>query len=154
MAKTINASSTDVTVLPEGFVPMVQENNLMQDLDLGSYYSVDPQTDDEKINLYNCLNSPDERIADHINEVISVKDILVEMVELENDETGETTKCPRIILIDAEGKSYACVSVGIFSALQKTIKLFGAPTWTTPKKFKVKQITKGKKTMLSLEMVR
>jgi len=38
----------------------------MQDLDLGSYYSVDPQTDDEKINLYNCLNSPDERIADHI----------------------------------------------------------------------------------------
>jgi len=58
MAKTINASSTDVTVLPEGFVPMVQENNLMQDLDLGSYYSVDPQTDDEKINLYNCLNSP------------------------------------------------------------------------------------------------
>ena len=85
--------------------------------------------------------------------VIAIEDVLVEIVELENDETGELQKAPRIVLIDDNGKSYQCVSVGIMSGLKRIFKLFGPPTWEEPVKMKIKQITKGKKQMLSLEAI-
>jgi len=128
-------------------------NNIMNDMDLGSFYSINPATTAEKIKLYNAVNTPDQRLADHINETIEVKDVLVEIVQLVQEATGELVACPRIILIDNKGTSYQCVSIGIMSGLKRIFKLFGVPTWEVPVKMKIKQITKGKKQMLSLEIV-
>lgn len=130
------------------------ESNLMSQMELGSYYSIQPSTKEEGIQLYNYLNNPDERLADHINMIIEVKDVLVEIVELTQETTGELVKCPRIVLIDKNGKSYQCVSIGVFSCLKKMMKFFGYPTWVEPIKMKVKQVSKAEKKMLTLELVK
>lgn len=131
------------------------DSNIMQNMDLGHYYSIVPETQEEKIALYNAINNPDKRLGDHINMVIEVKDILVEVVQLEQEETGELQNCPRIIIIDSKGTSYQCVSVGIFSALKRIMTLFGEPrTWKAPIKIKVLQTTKGERKMLTLELVK
>lgn len=129
------------------------ERNLMQQQDLGSLYSMKAETREEKVALYNAINNPQERLGDHINEVIMVKDLLIEIIELVNDNTGELDRVPRMVLIDEEGKSYVAVSIGIFSALKRICSLFGEPTWNEPIPCKIKQITKGEKKLLSIELV-
>ena len=110
-------------------------------------------TDDEKAKLYNAMNNPDKRLADCINMVINAKDLYIEVVNCTNQETGEVTACPRIVIIDDKGVSYQCVSIGIYSAFKKVIQVYGAPTWDKPVKIRVIQITKGNRKMLTLNVV-
>lgn len=118
-----------------------------------SYCSMVADTPEEKATLFNAMNNPDERIADHINETIAVKDLYCEVVQCVNQETGEASTCPRIVLIDDKGKSYASVSLGIYSAMKKLMSIYGQPTWDKPIKVKVMQISKGTRKMLSLKLV-
>lgn len=120
-----------------------------------SYCSLVANSEDEKLTLYNAMNNPDFRLADMINEIINVKDVFVEVVHCTNRKTGEITSCPRIVLIDEAGASYQCVSIGVFSALKKLFSVFGEPsTWTSSIPIKVKQLTKGERKMLTLEVVK
>ena len=114
--------------------------------------SVSATTDTEKAKVYNAMNNPDERIADNINKVIMAKDLYIEVVDCTNTETGEITPCPRIVIIDDKGRSYQAVSLGIYSALRKVIQIFGAPTWEKAIPLEVKQITKGERKMLTLNV--
>ena len=116
-----------------------------------SYCSIKPTTTEEKKALYNMMNSSDERLADCINQVIKVKDLYIESVEVKNEE-GITSIAPRIILMDTEGRTYASVSVGIYNSLRKLIQVFGEPTWPDGIAVKVVQHTKGNRKMLSLVM--
>ena len=116
-----------------------------------SYCSIKPTTTEEKKALYNMMNSSDERLADCINQVIKVKDLYIESVEVKNEE-GITSIAPRIILMDTEGRTYASVSVGIYNSLRKLIQVFGEPTWPEGIAVKVVQHTKGNRKMLSLVM--
>ena len=117
------------------------------------FTSMVAKTDEEKAKLFNAMNNPDERISDNINKVIKAKDLYIEVVNCTNTETGEVTACPRIVIIDDKGRSYQAVSIGIYSALKKVIQVYGAPTWATPIKLEVKQITKGDRKMLTLNVV-
>lgn len=108
---------------------------------------------EEKAQLFNAMNNPDKRIADCINMKIAAKDLYVEIVNCTNEETGEVTACPRIVIIDEDGISYQAVSIGIYSALKKVIQVYGAPTWDEPVVLEVKQITKGARKMLTLNVV-
>ena len=129
--------------------------NLVADMTTAQaqYCSMKATTQEEKVKLYNAMNNPDARLADCINMTLNVKDVYAEIVTCTNEETGEQTPCPRVVIIDAEGKSYQCVSIGIFSAMKKAIQVFGEPTWHEPVKMEVKQITKGNRKMLTLNVV-
>lgn len=129
--------------------------NLIADMTTAKtqFTSMMAETAEEKANLFNAMNNPDKRLADCINMQISAKDLYVEVVNCTNEETGEVTACPRIVIIDDKGVSYQAVSVGIYSALKKVIQVYGAPTWLTPVKLEVKQITKGSRKMLTLNVV-
>lgn len=118
-----------------------------------AFCSMRAETAEEKAALYNLTNNPAERLGDNINKVINAKDLYVEIVNCTNEETGEVTACPRIVIIDDKGVGFQCVSVGIYSAIKKVIQIFGAPTWETPIKLEVKQITKGSRKMLTLNVV-
>lgn len=119
-----------------------------------SYCSLNVNTQKEKEHLFNIISSPTDRIANMINEIIELKDIYVETVELSNEETGEIIFAPRIILIDKNGKSFECVSIGIFSALKKLFQIFGEPCiWEKPIKIKIKQIQKGTKSILTFSIL-
>lgn len=118
-----------------------------------SFCSMMADSAQDKAKLFNAMNNPDERLSDCINKRIKAKDLYVEIVNCTNEETGEVTACPRIVIIDDQGKSYQAVSIGIYSALKKVIQVYGSPTWDTPVTLEVKQITKGNRKMLTLNVV-
>lgn len=107
----------------------------------------------EKAILFKIMNNPEKRLADVIGEVIEVTDLFVEVVTLQSEDTGEMVDCPRIVVIDKDKVGYQCVSVGVWSAFKKLITIFGAPSWETPIKLKVRQIQKGRRSLLTFDIV-
>lgn len=112
-------------------------------------------SDDNQVNakIFNATNNPQHRLADFINKTIDMAHVYIEVVTCVNQETGEAKECPRVVIIDKDLNGYACVSIGIYSAIKKLINRFGMPeTWEKPIKVEVKQITKGARQMLSLNL--
>lgn len=142
-----NALATTNRYADEGFSIAVDMTTAQT-----QFCSMKATTKEEKTALYNAMNNPDKRLADCINMQIKAKDLYVEVVNCTNEETGEITACPRIVIIDEKGVSYQAVSIGIYSALKKVIQVFGAPTWDDPVTLEVKQITKGTRKMLTLNV--
>ena len=131
------------------------EKNLaseLKDVKSQAYTSLGNETRDEKALLYKAMSNPDERLSDHINQVIAVKDVYMEMVDMINEETGEIVTTPRIVLIDENNISFQCVSFGVFNALKRIFQVFGEPTWEEPINMKVIQIQRKEKKMLSLDV--
>ena len=107
------------------------------------YCSLTPQTDEERKALYNAVNAPSHRLSEYIGQEIRVSDVYVEIVKLTNENTGEVTEAPRIVLF-GDGESWTCTSTGIFGALKKLFAVFGTPdTWHEPLTLRVKQIERG-----------
>lgn len=118
-----------------------------------NYFSGSVKTPEDKKRLVNAMNNPDKRLADMVNTEIHVKDLYVEQVEMAR-ETGELQTCPRIVLIDADGVSYGCVSYGVLGSLKKIMAVYGQPTWEDPVVVKPVFITKGNdRRILSLLLV-
>lgn len=120
------------------------------------FCSMTPKDDKEKAQLFNAMNNPEKRLGDEINMTIKAKDLYCEVVQVNHvdEATGEFQQqtLPRIVIIDDKGVGHQCVSIGIYSAMQKLIAMFGPPTWEKPIELKVKQISKGDRKMLTLEI--
>ena len=115
------------------------------------------ETPDDKKKLFNMTQSPDKQLGDCIGDVINVKDVYIEVVNVKNSHKVEETdpdyvEAPRCILIDTEGVSYSCTSNGIYNALVRMFNILGMPTWEDGVPIKVKQINKGPLRILTLEM--
>ena len=120
-----------------------------------AYCSFDPSTPEAKAQLYNGMVNPDYRISDEINQTISVVNVYAEMLELVDEDTGEISTAPRIVLFDSEGKSHVAVSKGIMNALKRLFKVFGQPSeWEAPIVVKVKQVGVKAGSMLTLELAK
>lgn len=105
-----------------------------------------------KAKVYNAMNNPEHKVGDMINKTINVKDVLVEIIELANEETGELEEAPRVVLIDDKGKAYQAVSAGIFNAVKNAIQVFGAPTWDEPLPCLIKQVPVKNGSMLTFDI--
>lgn len=116
------------------------------------FCSIQGGTHESKVAVFNASNNPDHKVGDYINKVIVVKDVLAELIEITNDETGEVEVTPRVVLIDMDGKSYQAVSKGIFNALKKAIAIFGAPTWDEGLPCLIKQVSVSKGSMLTFDV--
>lgn len=130
----------------------VVEQTLVTDLENQTkafYTSMKGDTVEEKSKLFNAMNNPDKRISDMIGKIINVKDVFVEEVRFADEETGEITFAPRIVVIDTNGESYQAVSVGVMSAFKKLFQLFGQPTWPEGIPLEVKQVKNGKNNILT-----
>lgn len=117
-----------------------------------TYCSVQGGDRKAKALVYNAMNNPTHRVGDCINKKLLIKDVLAEVIELENEETGELQQVPRVVLIDEKGESYQAVSTGIFNAVKKAIAVFGAPTWDEPLPIVIKQVSLGKNQMLTFDI--
>nr|DAT89021.1 MAG TPA: Single stranded DNA binding protein [Caudoviricetes sp.] len=117
--------------------------------DDNSFCSMKAVTKEDKARLFNIMNSPSERIADHINETIELKDIFMQTISTTNRITGEVQKSIRIVLIDVNGKGYQAVSNGIYSAVKTLCMIYGQPTWEEPIKIKFTQVNKNDRRILS-----
>lgn len=129
---------------------ITEENAIMGNEEF--YCSFNATTPEEKAQLFEIMNNPAERLADNINKTIYVKDVYCEIVDCVNEETGEVTKAPRVVLIDKNNVGYQAVSTGIFSAVKKLFMIYGQPTWEKPIPIEIKQIKKGKKSLLTFNI--
>lgn len=163
MNKTTNAVATEEVSMDKATALAVADmfpttETMEQQLSAPNdmYCTMEVKTQEDRMALFNIMNSPDEKLAEHINEIISLRHIFTEMVDVTNEETGELEKAPRIVLIDENGKSYSCVSRGILGALKKLFQCFGMPTvWTAPLKIKVlQQQGKGTNKFLTIMAVK
>ncbi len=118
-----------------------------------SFCSMSVDTHENKLLLYKAMNNPDKRIGDCINMEIRIKDVYCEVAKLVNKDTGEIEYVPRTVLIDDKGISYQAISKGVFTAVSKLFQVFGAPTWCDPITVKVRQISKGDRNILTLDVI-
>lgn len=107
-----------------------------------SYSSFVPTTEEEKINVYNALQTCDARVSDILNTEITIKNIICQEYEKIDNETGEVKQRVRTIIFDENGKSYGTASKGIYYSIIRLIQAFGEPKdWKEPKHVMIKEQT-------------
>lgn len=119
------------------------------------YCSKTAESEKEKKELFNALESCDVLLNDIVGTIIEIKDIYVEEKEVADSETSEVKTKYRTILFDVEGKTYATGSYGIYNVLKKIVGIYGLPTtWEKPLKVKVAKRPIGNgKSSLTLTLV-
>lgn len=116
--------------------------NTMLAQDAGTTYcsiEIDPKDRKSAAKVFDALNNPTFQVADYINKSIEVSNVLLEVAEIVNEDTGEVTRAPRVVLIDAQGNSYQAVSIGMFNAVKNAFRCFGAAPWEPALVFDIKQ---------------
>ena len=131
----------------ENFVEELKESHNVM------FCTVNQDEPKAKALVFKAMNNPSNRVADYIGKVIKIKDIFVESVDIENEETGEIDTVPRIVIFDDNNQTYEAVSRGLFNALQKLISVFGLPTYDEPIAVEIKQKAVKKGSMLTFDIV-
>ena len=114
------------------------------------YCSKIAETEKEKKELFNALESCDVLLNDCVGQEIDIKDMYVEEKQVIDDETGEIKTKYRTILFDENGQTYATGSYGIYNVLKKIVQIYGLPeSWEKPLKVKVakRPIGNGKQSL-------
>lgn len=114
------------------------------------YCSKKVESEKEKKDLFNALESCDALLNDCIGTTIEIQDIYVEEKPVIDEETGEVREKFRTILFDKSGQTYATGSYGIYNVLKKIVQIYGLPeTWEKPLKVKVakRPIGNGKQSL-------
>lgn len=114
------------------------------------YCSKKAETDEEKKELFNALESCDALLNDCVGQEIEIQDIYVEEKQVADETTGELKNKYRSILFDVTGQTYATGSYGIYNVLKKIVGIYGLPdSWDKPLKVKVtkRPIGNGKQSL-------
>lgn len=126
------------------------EISLFSGLKANIYCSKEAESEKEKKELFNALETCDALLNDCVGQEIEIQDIYVEEKQFIDDETGELKTKYRTIIFDVSGQTYATGSYGIFNVLKKIIGIYGLPTeWKAPLKVKVakRPIGNGKQSL-------
>lgn len=127
-----------------------RELTLFSGIKQNVYCSKVAETEKEKKELFNALESCDALLNDCVGQEINIKDIYVEEKQVMDDESGEIKTKYRTILFDENGQTYATGSYGIYNILKKIVQIYGLPeSWEKPLKVKVakRPIGNGKQSL-------
>lgn len=104
--------------------------NFQDTLDASGVFTTVKGTDIEaKKTVFSAVNDA-EPLSDHLGETLDVVDIVAHKVEVANEESGEIGEATRVVLLTADGKALASVSVGIQGAVRNILAFLGEPsTW-------------------------
>ena len=101
--------------------------------------SFEAESFEDKVKLYNALQDS-EKIEDHLNEAIHLKDVVFQASEVVDSKTGEVTPITRTVLIDDKGRAISAASTTLASGLRTLFSILGVPgTWDKPLTIKVIQ---------------
>ena len=100
-----------------------KELTLFSGIKQNVYCSKKAETDAEKKDLFNALESCDALLNDCVGQEIEIKDIYVEEKQVIDDSTGELKTKYRTILFDANGQTYATGSYGIYNVMKKIVSI-------------------------------
>ena len=127
-----------------------RELTLFSGIKQNVYCSKVAETEKEKKELFNALESCDALLNDCVGQEIDIKDMYVEEKQVIDDATGEIKTKYRTILFDENGQTYATGSYGIYNVLKKIVQIYGLPeNWEKPLKVKVakRPIGNGKQSL-------
>jgi hypothetical protein len=110
------------------------------------------------VRVFNAMNNPTDRVANHINETIEVQDYLIEMTQIEDTDSygnglGSYSVVPRVVLVAPDGTSYQAVSYGIANAVRNVVIVCGDAPWNPAVQLKIKQVPTKRGSMLTVDMV-
>lgn len=131
------------------------ELSLFSGIKQNIYCSKVAESEKEKKELFNALESCDVLLNDIVGQEIDIKDIYVEEKQVEDTDTGEVKTKYRTIIFDNDGKTYATGSYGIYNVLKKIVGIYGLPdSWEKPLKVKVAKRPIGNgKSSLTLTLI-
>lgn len=126
-----------------------KENNLGLGINKEVYHTLDLQTKEDKIKLYNSLQQCDILLNDIKNTTIEIEGAYIESKILDkrddkgnivyNEKTGEVVQKRhyRIILFGTDGKTYVSSATGVYNSIVQIINIFGKPSKDNKIKVKV-----------------
>ena len=82
--------------------------------------------------LFTALQNADKGIIDMIGSPIQLADVVAHNILLPNADGTAMVEKTRIVLIDAEGVMYSCVSEGVKKSLQQLFQIVGRPPYDPP----------------------
>ena len=98
-----------------------------------SYCSIKPDTDEDKIKIFNSLGNCDYVLNECEGKVIKLKDVYIAEYDTKDKETGEPRKGHRTVLFDENGQTYITLSNYFAYSLLQLLNTFGDPTtWEKP----------------------
>ena len=127
-----------------------REVTLFSEIKQNIYCSKIVESEKEKKELFNALESCDALLNDCVGQEIEIQDIYIEEKQVIDEETGELKTKYRTILFDKSGQTYATGSYGIYNVLKKIVQIYGLPeSWEKPLKVKVakRPIGNGKQSL-------
>lgn len=93
--------------------------------------------DEVKKLIFNALQSADDNISEHINDVINISAIQFCDGAYTN-EKGERVDTERVVIFDENMKAYHSIATGIVKSAHNIFEVFGNPLdWEHPKPFKI-----------------
>lgn len=78
-----------------------------------------PETKEQKVAIYNALSGEGGTIKDMLNKELKVKDVVVCVVSIRNENTGEMATVPRTTLILEDGKMVSASSWGVYNSIKR-----------------------------------
>lgn len=77
-------------------------------------------------------------LSDELGKTIPVVHYIVQAVEMTDETTGEVREVPRVVFLDAEGKSHHAISGPLYRDLKTMAAIIGDPNeWTEPVNIKI-----------------
>lgn len=93
-------------------------------------------------------------LKDHKNKTIFVEDVLIQSIEMPDENTGELTAVPRIVLIDTEGVAYHAISGGLMKSLENIFGIMGPKEgWGGPIPLRMEEGKAAKGTFFTAKVV-
>ena len=132
------------------------QNNMEREM----YTTVDINSEESRIDLYNATEGADVLLNDIVGTSIVINNVYLEKNPIKeiNDETGEVTfegVKYRTILFDETGKTYATGSYGVYNSVRKMLELLGIELLHNGIKVEVIKVPiKDGKSKLQLKLVK
>lgn len=121
-------------------------------------FKADPKDRATSVAIFNAMNNPQEKISAHINEEIDVENYLIEMAQIEDEDTqgnklGTYSNVPRVVFVTPDGVAYQAVSFGMARVVRNIIACCGNAPWSPAVRLKIKQTPTKKGSMLTADMI-
>lgn len=95
----------------------------------GFYSSIEGDDFETKLVVLEALTDS-VPLSENLNKVIMVQNVIVQMVEMLDTNSGEMKPQPRVVLIDEDGKAFHGISQPLFRDVEQWLGTLGKPsTW-------------------------
>lgn len=112
------------------------------------------ENEDDAIRVVKCFNDTPVAVGSILNVPIRVTHVLVHMVQILNEESGELMDCHRAVLVLLDGSVVSFVSASILKSLSLVCMVKGKGPWPQGLHLRVRQAdTKSKRRIYQIDLL-